>query len=332
MQDNVLLKLENVKKYYSSKKGFLKNGAGEVKAVNGVSLELYKGETLGLVGESGCGKSTLGRQIVGLERPDSGRILYKGEELSSMKKKELAKVRTQLQMVFQDSYSSLNPRKHIYDILAEPMLYHGLADKGNIRQEAERLLELVGLPKNALSRYPHEFSGGQRQRIGIARAISLKPELLVCDEPVSALDVSIQAQILNLLKDLQKELELTCIFIGHGLGAVNYVSHRIAVMYLGRIVELADSEELFRNPVHPYSKALFQAVPVPDPRQRFQASLKPLEGEATGEDEKEPEGLGCAFYDRCPVRKESCKSRIQELLPVAPGSTHLAACYPSVHL
>lgn len=342
MQDDILLKIENVKKYYPVKKGVWGRRAGEVRAVDDVSLELYEGETLGLVGESGCGKSTLGRQIVGLEKPDSGRILYKGEDLSRLDRKRQAEVRTQLQMVFQDPYSSLNPRKRIYDILTEPMIYHGLTDRAQAGKEARRLLELTGLSSHVLSRYPHEFSGGQRQRIGIARALSLNPRLLVCDEPVSALDVSIQAQILNLLRDIQEELKLACIFIGHGLGAVDYVSQRIAVMYLGRIVEVADSQELFDHPVHPYSQALFHAVPVPDPRRRFGTDKSLLEGEAAltiqeagsgsrkgREGRGDREETGCPFYPRCPRRQESCRSTAQQLVPVSEGSSHLAACTPA---
>ena len=318
-----LLQVENLKKYYSAKSGMFSRSSGEIRAVDGVSFSLYKGETLGLVGESGCGKSTLGRQIVGLERPTGGRVLYQGKDLANISAGQMRSIRTQLQMVFQDSYSSLNPRKHIFEILAEPMLYHGLADRNNIHQKVEYLLDLVGLAKNALGRYPHEFSGGQRQRIGIAKALSLNPSLLVCDEPVSALDVSIQAQILNLLKNLQKELDLTSIFIGHGLGAVNYVSDRIAVMYLGQIVELADSRELFDHPLHPYSKALFDAVPLADPRTRKRLGGGVIEGEA----EILPgPGEGCPFYPRCPRRSRECSAAKMELRPASEGSSHLVSC------
>ena len=256
-----LLSVEGLKKYYTAKSGMFSRSAGVVRAVDGVSFQLFEGETLGLVGESGCGKSTLGRQLVGLEHPTGGRVVYDGHDLGHMSQAQMKPFRTQLQMIFQDSYSSLNPRKHVFEILAEPMLYHGLAKRGDVYSHVEKLLDMVGLPKNCLGRYPHEFSGGQRQRIGIARALSLNPRLLVCDEPVSALDVSIQAQILNLLRDLQKELGLTCIFIGHGLGAVNYVSDRIAVMYLGKMVEIADRKELFAHPLHPYSRALLPGMP-----------------------------------------------------------------------
>ena len=263
-----LLRAEGLEKQYRAGGGPFSGRKGSVRAVDSISFSLMRGETLGLVGESGCGKSTLGRLLTGLERPDAGSVWYNGENLTAMGRRERQGVRTKIQMVFQDSYSSLNPRKRIFDILTEPMIYHGLADKRTAQREAEKLMDMVGLPSGALGRYPRQFSGGQRQRIGIARALSLGPELLICDEPVSALDVSIQAQILNLLKDLQKELGLTCIFIGHGLGAVDYVSHRIAVMYLGKIVEIGDSREIFDHPVHPYTRALLAALPMPDPRMR----------------------------------------------------------------
>lgn len=327
MESNVpLLKVENLKKYYPQKKSVFGRPSSWVKAVDGVSFTLDEGQTLGLVGESGCGKSTLGRQIVGLETPDSGSIWYQGKNLSKMSRKEKAQIRTEIQMVFQDSYSSLNPRKRIYEILAEPMLYHGLADRQSVQGEVKRLLELAGLSSNMMERYPHELSGGQRQRVGIAKALSLKPKLLVCDEPVSALDVSIQAQILNLLRDLQKELNLTCIFIGHGLGAVQYVSQRTAVMYLGRLVEIADSRELFAHPVHPYSQALFQAVLPPNPAMREKVWEGILQGEAAESSSLET-AAGCPFYPRCKKRCDACKEE-QPLVPVCEGSSHLVACSP----
>ena len=276
-----LVQVEDLKKYYPVKGGIITHTVGQIQAVDGVSFSVKKGETLGLVGESGCGKSTVGRQLVGLEKPTGGRILYRGTEFGGRTKQE-KELRTKLQMVFQDPYSSLNPRKHIYEILAQPMLYHHISTKQTVGKDVDRLLDMVGLPKNVLGRYPHEFSGGQRQRIGIARALSLNPEFLVCDEPVSALDVSIQAQILNLLKSLQKELGLTCLFVGHGLGAVNYVSDRIAVMYLGKIVEIGPAREVFRHPVHPYTKALIDAVPLADPKLREEK--KPLGGEIASAD------------------------------------------------
>ena len=237
-QNPPLIQVENLKKYYPIKGGITSRTTGYVKAVDGVSFSIKESETLGLVGESGCGKSTIGRQLVGLENPTEGTIYYQGRDLSKLKRGELQDIRTQLQMVFQDPYSSLNPRKHIFEILAQPMLYHKISTKETVEKDILKILDMVGLSRNVLGRYPHEFSGVQRQRIGIAKALSLNPKFIVCDEPVSALDVSIQAQILNLLKELQQELALTLLFVGHGLGAVNYVSDRIAVMYLGKIVEI----------------------------------------------------------------------------------------------
>lgn len=317
-----LIEVRNMKKYYPVKGGIITHTTGFVKAVDGVSFSIGEGETLGLVGESGCGKSTIGRQLVGLETPTEGEIYYEGRALSGRKGKEGKAVRTQLQMVFQDSYSSLNPRKHIYEILAQPMLYHKLATKETVEKEIERILGLVGLPKHVLGRYPHEFSGGQRQRIGIAKALSLKPRFIVCDEPVSALDVSIQAQILNLFRSLQKELNLTCLFVGHGLGAVNYVSDRIAVMYLGKIVEIGKAKELFSKPVHPYTKALLNAVPIPDPEEK-EKDRPLLQGEI-GSSTNPPSG--CRFHPRCPYATEICKQREPLLLETQPGSGHFCAC------
>lgn len=320
-QESALIQVSHLKKYYPIKGGIVDHTVGQVRAVDDISLEIQPAQTLGLVGESGCGKSTVGRLLVGLEEADEGNILYKGQELVGMKEKDRRKIRTELQMVFQDPFSSLNPRKRIYEILAQPMLYHHLAQRGTVEQEVGKLLDLVGLPKNAAERYPHEFSGGQRQRIAIARALSLKPEFLVCDEPVSALDVSIQAQILNLLKELQKELGLTMLFIGHGLGSVHYVSDRIAVMYLGKIVETGKAQDVFGHPVHPYTKALVEAVPLPDPvKMRQKKTL--LSGEVNSMELER----GCRFAARCPYASEVCKEQEPQMQCVSQENGHFAAC------
>ncbi len=311
-QKRPLIQVEHLKKYYPIKGGIISHTIGNIHAVDDISFSIREGETLGLVGESGCGKSTIGRQLVGLETPTSGTIYYDGQDLSKLKKKEMSSIRTDLQMVFQDPYSSLNPRKHIYEILAQPMLYHKISTRETIEKDLERILDMVGLPKHILGRYPHEFSGGQRQRIGIAKALSLNPRFIVCDEPVSALDVSIQAQILNLLKSLQQELNLTLLFVGHGLGAVNYVSDRIAVMYLGQIVEIGDAQEIFRHPVHPYTQALIKAVPLPDPEQKNE-NPDFLQGEI-GDSSNPPSG--CRFHPRCPYATEACKTQEPELVKV----------------
>ncbi|MCI2046353.1 MAG: ABC transporter ATP-binding protein [Faecalibacterium sp.] len=315
-----LLRVEHLKKYYPVRGGLITHTIGQVHAVDDVSFTISAGETLGLVGESGCGKSTIGRQIAGLEKPTAGKVFYDGKEISAMTPAQLAPIRTQIQMVFQDSYSALNPRKRVFDILAEPMCYHHLADRRSADAKVDHLLEMVGLPKNAKERYPHEFSGGQRQRIGIARALSLSPRLLILDEPVSALDVSVQAQVLNLLRDLQKELGLAYLFIGHGLAAVDYISDRVAVMYLGKLEEIAPSSVLFRSPVHPYTRALLAAAPKPNPDTRA-AYKAPLQGEV-GSAIDPP--AGCRFASRCPYAVESCRKAAPALVSVGPG--HFAAC------
>lgn len=322
LQNEALIRVEDLKVYYPVKGGIINHTVGHTKAVDGVSFSIMEGEILGLVGESGCGKSTIGRQLVGLERPTAGKIFFEGRDLSLLKKGQMQKIRTQLQMVFQDPYSSLNPRRHIYEILSQPMLYHGISTRETVEKDMVRILDMVGLSRNVLGRYPHEFSGGQRQRIGIARALSLNPRFIVCDEPVSALDVSIQAQILNLLRSLQKELNLTLLFVGHGLGAVNYVSDRIAVMYLGKIVEMGPAREIFRHPAHPYTRALIEAVPVPDPQEKDK-ERKLLEGEI-GDSNHPP--AGCRFHPRCPFAQAGCAQKEPALVEICEGSGHYTAC------
>lgn len=320
-QESALIQVSHLKKYYPVKGGIVDHTVGQVRAVDDISLEIQPAQTLGLVGESGCGKSTVGRLLVGLEEADEGNILYKGQELVGMKEKDRRKIRTELQMVFQDPFSSLNPRKRIYEILAQPMLYHHRTTKETLDRDLNRLLDMVGLPRQVLGRYPHEFSGGQRQRIGIARALSLNPKFIVCDEPVSALDVSIQAQILNLLKSLQKELDLTLLFVGHGLGAVNYVSDRIAVMYLGKIVEIGEAKEVFGHPAHPYTQALMAAVPVPDPEEKQKERVF-LSGEI-GSNTNPP--TGCRFHPRCPYAMPQCAQQ-EPVLETISGSGRMAHC------
>jgi oligopeptide transport system ATP-binding protein len=314
-----LITVDELKTYYPIKKGVFSRTAGHVKAVDGVSFSIYEGETLGLVGESGCGKSTIGRSIVRLETPTEGKVIFKGNDISHLSNKQLSGYRSDLQIIFQDPYSSLNPRKRVKDIIAEPLKVHRIIEPGQVQKRVDELLELVGLPKYYKNRYPHEFSGGQRQRIGIARALSLNPKLIVCDEPVSALDVSIQAQVLNLLMDLQKELNLTYLFIAHGLGAVKYISDRIAVMYLGRVVEIGKTEDIFQKPKHPYTKALLNAYPVPNPNLRNKERIV-LQGDVPSP--ANPPS-GCRFHTRCPIAMDICRKEIPALI----GNEHAAACF-----
>ncbi len=314
-----LLDIHNLKKYYPIKKGILSRTVGQVKAVDGFNLSIYPGETVGLVGESGCGKSTAGRSIVRLETPTEGRIIFRDRDLSTLAGAELRKLRTEFQIIFQDPYSSLNPKQRIGDILTEPLLAHKLADKAEASRAVDDMLEIVGLSKQHRGRYPHEFSGGQRQRIGIARALILKPKLIVCDEPVSALDVSVQAQILNLLKDLQREFQLTYLFIGHGLGAVNYISDRIAVMYLGKIVEIAKTKDIFGQTKHPYTRALLSAYPVPNPHLRNREQMV-IQGDVPN---PASPPSGCAFHPRCAYAQDICR----QTAPALEGTDHAWACH-----
>lgn len=318
MKEQPLVSLKNIEKHFPVGSGLFGNKSQVVKAVDGVSLDIFSGETVGLVGESGCGKSTTGRMVVGLSEPTNGEIYFEGKKLSDYKnKKALGK---NLQMVFQDPYSSLNPRMTVADIIAEPLVLHKYGTAKERKKRVDELLERVGLASYHGSRYPIEFSGGQRQRIGIARALALQPKLIVCDEPVSALDVSIQAQILNLLKEIQKDMGLSYLFIAHGIQAVKHISDKIAVMYLGKIVEFADKEELFANPRHPYTKALLSAVPHPDPKMRNRQRIL-LEGDLPSPSNPP---TGCSFHTRCPVAMEQCKSIDPVLLPTSKQS--LTAC------
>ena len=314
-----LLEVRHLRKTYADASStFLRK---EVQAaVEDVSFTVYPGKTFGIVGESGCGKSTVARLIMALEKPDSGEVLLDSQRIDHLPERRRIPLRPQFQMVFQDSGSSLNPRKTIRDILRAPMLHHKVVSRKDADKRVDELLQLVGLPASAKTRYPHEFSGGQRQRICIAKALSLNPKLVILDEPVSALDVSVQAQILNLLRDLQQELGLTCVFIGHGLGAVRYVSHRIAVMYMGRIVETGDAETLFAHPAHPYTRALLDAAPIADYdlRDRERVSLK---GEAHGSLTE-----GCPFRDRCPYAQAECAHLSPQLASVNGDPDHLSAC------
>ncbi|MFD0824060.1 ABC transporter ATP-binding protein [Neobacillus sp. M.A.Huq-85] len=317
--ESPLLQVEELKTYYPIKKGIFSKTVGHVKAVDGVTFTISPGETLGLVGESGCGKSTIGKTLIGLESPTQGQIFFQGQRISEYSNGEMKSIRKDLQIIFQDPYSSLNPRKRVGDILGEALKVHKIVESGEINKQVDYLLDIVGLPKNYKSRYPHEFSGGQRQRVGIARALSLNPKLIICDEPVSALDVSIQAQILNLLKDLQKEFQLTYLFIAHGLGAVKYISNRIAVMYLGKIVEVANTEAIFKDPKHPYTKALLSAYPVPNPHMRTKERIV-IQGDVPSP--ANPPN-GCRFHTRCPIAKAICR----EHEPLLKGGEHMVACF-----
>jgi oligopeptide transport system ATP-binding protein len=320
MLNEPLLQVKGLKKYFPITGGIFGKKIGEVKAVDNVSFTVYKGETLGLVGESGCGKSTTGRMLLRLIEPTEGSIVFENKEITSLSKSELRKMRRQMQMVFQDPFASLNPRHTVEKILEEPLIVHGIGSKQERKKRVQEMLEVVGLSSYHARRYPHQFSGGQRQRIGIARALMTHPKLIIADEPVSALDVSIQAQVLNLLEDLQKEFGLTYIFIAHDLGVVRHISDRIGVMYLGRLVELADSDKLYENPKHPYTKALLSAVPIPDPEHKQDKQL--LSGDLPSP-ANPPKG--CAFHTRCSACMEICKTTRPELKEIEQG--HYVACH-----
>ena len=316
----VLLKVENLKKYFPIRQGIFSRHVGDVKAVDDVSFELFEGETLGIVGESGCGKSTTGRAIMRLHEPTDGSVTFDGVELTKLNSEQLRKARRDIQMVFQDPYASLNPRHTVEKILEEPLIVHGIGNAKERKKKVHEYLEIVGLSAYHAKRYPHQFSGGQRQRIGIARALMTNPKLIIADEPVSALDVSIQAQVLNLMQKLQEDLKLTYIFIAHDLGVVRHISDRVGVMYLGRLVELADSESLYSEPLHPYSQALLSAVPIPDPE--FERDQFILKGDIPSPSNPP---TGCTFHTRCPLAMEQCKVVVPQLQKVKSG--HSVACH-----
>jgi oligopeptide/dipeptide ABC transporter ATP-binding protein len=312
--NNKLLQVRHLVKHFP-----VENSADVVRAVDDISFDIFAGETLGLVGESGCGKSTVGRSVLRLYEPTSGEVWFEDKNIGALPGKEMQALRREMQIIFQDPYASLNPRLTILSIVSEPLKVHGIGDKASRREKVADLLKKVGLDPDYMYRYPHEFSGGQRQRIGIARALALNPKLIVCDEPVSALDVSVQAQVVNLLQDLQAEFGLTYLFISHGLAVVEHISNRVAVMYLGKIVEIAKAKELYETPLHPYTRALLSAIPVPDPKKKRERIV--LQGDV-------PTPInppsGCRFRTRCPIAIPECAEIVPDLREVAPG--HLAAC------
>jgi oligopeptide transport system ATP-binding protein len=320
-----LLRIDGLKVHFPVTSGLIvQRQVGAVKAVDGVTLDIMKGETLGLVGESGCGKSTTGRAILQLQRPTSGRVRFGDTELTSLRGEPLRRMRRHMQMIFQDPYASLNPRMTVGSIVAEPVQIHHLASgKQDVRDQVQELLRVVGLNPYFANRYPHEFSGGQRQRIGIARALALRPDFIVCDEPISALDVSIRAQIINLLEDLQGQFGLTYLFIAHDLSVVRHISDRVAVMYLGRLAELADRAELYENPKHPYTRALLSAVPIPDPRLERRRERIILTGDVPSPVNPP---TGCVFHTRCPIAVDICSSVVPEWRDMT-GRGHMVACH-----
>ena len=317
----VILKVENLRTWFPVKKGTFKKVVDHVKAVDDVSLEIYKGETLGIVGESGCGKSTLGRTIIRLYEPTSGEVIFEGEDVAKKSRKEMRALREEMQFIFQDPYSSLNPRMTVFNILAEPLIAHGKFKRGpELDAYVKNLMDRCGLPSYYCYRYPHQFSGGQRQRIGIARSLALDPSFIICDEPVSALDVSIQSQIINLMKDMQEEKNISYIFISHDLSVVKHISDRVGVMYLGSMMELADKNEIYSNPQHPYTRALIGAIPLPDPTKRKEMQV--IQGEI-------PSNVnipkGCKFNPRCPFAKDICREQEPATKEVKPN--HFVKCH-----
>jgi oligopeptide transport system ATP-binding protein len=321
--NGALVQVRGLKKYFPITQGIIiQRKVADVKAVDGLDFEIQKGETLGLVGESGCGKSTTGRAILQLYRPTAGSVIFQGKDLVKLQGEDLRKMRRNMQMIFQDPYASLNPRMTVGDIIGEPLEVHNIAKGKEKKERVQELLQTVGLNPYFVNRYPHEFSGGQRQRIGIARALAVQPDFIVCDEPISALDVSIQAQIINLLEELQTKFNLTYLFIAHDLSVVRHISDRIAVMYLGKIVELTDRDTLYKNPLHPYTKALLSAVPIPDPVVEEKRERIILTGDVPSP-VKPPSG--CRFHTRCPIAIDKCKSVDPDFRDAAGG--HWVACH-----
>jgi len=320
--DNILLRVDDLKMHFPIYRGVIQRQVGAVHAVDGISFNIRRGETLGLVGESGCGKSTTGRTILQLYRPTSGSVQFDDVDLVHLKGEDLRHMRRKMQMIFQDPYASLNPRMTVADIVGEPLMVHSVATAKEIQDRVQHLLALVGLNPSFASRYPHEFSGGQRQRIGVARALALQPSFIVCDEPISALDVSIQAQVVNLLEELQSQFNLTYLFIAHDLSMVKHISDRVAVMYLGVIVELATRDELYAKPLHPYTRALLSAVPIPDPVADSKRERMILKGDVPSP--VNPPS-GCRFRTRCPIAEAVCAESRPEFREIRPG--HFVACF-----
>ncbi|AIC93737.1 MULTISPECIES: ABC transporter ATP-binding protein [Shouchella] len=320
MSAKPLLEIKNLKTYFDIKGGALSKKVGEVKAVDGVSFSVEEGEIVGIVGESGCGKSTTGKSILRLIEPTSGEVYFNGENILALTDEKVRKVRRDMQIIFQDPYASLNPRHKVGKIIGEPMLIHGIGDKQERKKRVEELLEKVGLRKEHANRYPHQFSGGQRQRIGIARALAVHPKLIICDEPVSALDVSVQSQILNLMESLKDEFKLTYVFIAHDLSVVKHISDRVGVMYLGKMVELASSDALYEEPKHPYTKALLSSVPIPDPDLKSERTI--LKGDVPSPSNPP---TGCTFHTRCPNAMDICKTTVPAWQEVEPN--HRVACH-----